>query len=128
MGNVLTGTLQGIGNSFQNLISQGRQNYDDTQAMLMGVAASDYATPSRLLELGVDVGDDAALAGIYRSAMNIPNPGARPKREDYSDNTEYSYALTRWENQNKAYQRRNSYADLIKGRMSKKNLIKYGII
>ena len=128
MGNVLTGTLQGIGNSFQNLISQGRQNYDDTQAMLMGVSASDYATPSRLLELGVDVGDDAALAGIYRSAMNIPNPGARPKREDYSDNTEYSYALTRWENQNKAYQRRNSYADLIKGRMSKKNLIKYGII
>ena len=128
MGNVLTGTLQGIENSFQNLISQGRQNYDDTQAMLMGVAASDYATPSRLLELGVDVGDDAALAGIYRSAMNIPNPGARPKREDYSDNTEYSYALTRWENQNKAYQRRNSYADLIKGRMSKKNLIKYGII
>lgn len=128
MGNVLTGTLQGIGNSFQNLISQGRQNYDDTQAMLMGVAASDYATPSRLLELGVDVGDDTALAGIYRSAMNIPNPGARPKREDYSDNTEYSYALTRWENQNKAYQRRNSYADLIKGRMSKKNLIKYGII
>lgn len=128
MGNVLTGTLQGIGNSFQNLISQGRQNYDDTQAMLMGVAASDYATPSRLLELGVDAGDDAALAGIYRSAMNIPNPGAKPKREDYSDNTEYSYALTRWENQNKAYQRRNSYADLIKGRMSKKNLIKYGII
>lgn len=128
MSNVLTGTLQGIGNSFQNFISQGRQNYDDTQAMLMGVAASDYATPSRLLELGVDVGDDAALAGIYRSAMNIPNPGARPKREDYSDNTEYSYALTRWENQNKAYQRRNSYADLIKGRMSKKNLIKYGII
>ena len=127
-GQILSGTLQGIGNSFQNLISQGRQNYDDTQAMLMGVAASDYATPSRLLELGVDVGDDAALAGIYRSAMNIPNPGARPKREDYSDNTEYSYALTRWENQNKAYRRRNSYADLIKGRMSKKNLIKYGII
>lgn len=127
-GQILSGTLQGIGNSFQNLISQGRQNYDDTQAMLMGVAASDYATPSRLLELGVDVGDDAALAGIYRSAMNVPNPGARPKREDYSDNTEYSYALTRWENQNKAYQRRNSYADLIKGRMSKKNLIKYGII
>lgn len=125
---ILSGSLQGIGNSFQNFISQGRQNYDDTQAMLMGVAASDYATPSRLLELGVDVGDDAALAGIYRSAMNIPNPGARPKREDYSDNTEYSYALTRWENQNKAYQRRNSYADLIKGRMSKKNLIKYGII
>lgn len=127
-GQILSGTLQGIGNSFQNLINQGRQNYDDTQAMLMGVAASDYATPSRLLELGVDVGDDAALAGIYRSAINIPNPGARPKREDYSDNTEYSYALTRWENQNKAYQRRNSYADLIKGRMSKKNLIKYGII
>lgn len=127
-GQILSGTLQSIGNSFQNLINQGRQNYDDTQAMLMGVAASDYATPSRLLELGVDVGDDAALAGIYRSAMNIPNPGARPKREDYSDNTEYSYALTRWENQNKAYQRRNSYADLIKGRMSKKNLIKYGII
>lgn len=127
-GQILSGTFQGIGNSFQNLINQGRQNYDDTQAMLMGVAASDYATPSRLLELGVDVGDDAALAGIYRSAMNIPNPGARPKREDYSDNTEYSYALTRWENQNKAYQRRNSYADLIKGRMSKKNLIKYGII
>lgn len=127
-GQILSGTLQGIGNSFQNFISQGRQNYDDTQAMLMGVAASDYATPSRLLELGVDVGDDAALAGIYRSTMNIPNPGARPKREDYSDNTEYSYALTRWENQNKAYQRRNSYADLIKGRMSKKNLIKYGII
>lgn len=127
-GQILSGTLQGIGNSFQNLISQGRQNYDDTQAMLMGVAASNYATPSRLLELGVDVGDDAALAGIYRSAMNIPNPGARPKREDYSDNTEYNYALTRWENQNKAYQRRNSYADLIKGRMSKKNLIKYGII
>ena len=127
-GQILSGTLQGVGNSFQNLINQGRQNYDDTQAMLMGVAASDYATPSRLLELGVDVGDDAALAGIYRSAMNIPNPGARPKREDYSDNTEYSYALTRWENQNKAYQRRNSYADLIKGRMSKKNLIKYGII
>lgn len=127
-GQILSGTLQGIGNSFQNLISQGRQNYDDTQAMLMGVAASDYATPSRLLELGVDVGDDAALAGIYRSAMNVPNPGARPKREDYSDNTEYSYALTRWENQNKAHQRRNSYADLIKGRMSKKNLIKYGII
>ena len=127
-GQILSGTLQGIGNSFQNLINQGRQNYDDTQAMLMGVAASDYATPSRLLELGVDVGDDAALAGIYRSAMNIPNPGARPKREDYSDNTEYSYALTRWENQNKAYQRRNSYADLIKDRMSKKNLIKYGII
>ena len=127
-GQILSGTLQGIGNSFQNLINQGRQNYDDTQAMLMGVAASDYATPSRLLELGVDVGDDAALAGIYRSAMNIPNPGARPKREDYSDNTEYSYALTRWENQNKAYQRRNSYADLIKGRMNKKNLIKYGII
>lgn len=127
-GQILSGTLQGIGNSFQNLINQGRQNYDDTQAMLMGVAASDYATPSRLLELGVDVGDDAALAGIYRSAMNIPNSGARPKREDYSDNTEYSYALTRWENQNKAYQRRNSYADLIKGRMSKKNLIKYGII
>ena len=126
-GQILSGTLQSIGNSFQNLINQGRQNYDDTQAMLMGVAASDYATPSRLLELGVDVGDDAALAGIYRSAMNIPNPGARPKREDYSDNTEYSYALTRWENQNKAYQRRNSYADLIKGRMSKKNLIKYGI-
>ena len=128
MGNVLTGTLQGIGNSFQNFISQSRQNYDDTQAMLMGVAASDYATPSRLLELGVDVGDDAALAGIYHSAMNIPNPGARPKREDYSDNTEYSYALNRWENQNKAYQRRNSYADLIKGRISKKNLIKYGIV
>lgn len=128
VGNVLSGTLQGIGNSFQNFFSQGRQNYDDTQAMLMGVAASDYATPSRLLELGVDVGDDAALAGIYRSAMNVPNPGARPKREDYSDNTEYSYALTRWENQNKAYQRRNSYADLIKGRMNKKNLIKYGII
>lgn len=128
VGNVLSGTLQGIGNSFQNFFSQGRQNYDDTQAMLMGVAASDYATPSRLLELGVDVGDDAALAGIYRSAMNIPNPGARPKREDYSDNTEYSYALTRWENQNKAYQRRNSYADLIKGRMNRKNLIKYGII
>lgn len=127
-GQILSGSLQGIGNSFQNFISQGRQNYDDTQAMLMGVAASDYATPSRLLELGVDVGDNAALAGIYRSAMNIPNPGARPKREDYSDNTEYSYALTRWENQNKAYQRRNSYADLIKGRMSKKNLIKYGII
>lgn len=127
-GQILSGSLQGIGNSFQNFISQGRQNYDDTQAMLMGVAASDYATPSRLLELGVDVGDDAALAGIYRSAMNIPNPGVRPKREDYSDNTEYSYALTRWENQNKAYQRRNSYADLIKGRMSKKNLIKYGII
>lgn len=127
-GQILSGSLQGIGNSFQNFINQGRQNYDDTQAMLMGVAASDYATPSRLLELGVDVGDDAALAGIYRSAMNIPNPGARPKREDYSDNTEYSYALTRWENQNKAYQRRNSYADLIKGRMSKKNLIKYGII
>lgn len=127
-GQILSGSLQGIGNSFQNFISQGRQNYDDTQAMLMGVAASDYATPSRLLELGVDVGDDAALAGIYRSAMNIPNLGARPKREDYSDNTEYSYALTRWENQNKAYQRRNSYADLIKGRMSKKNLIKYGII
>lgn len=127
-GQILSGSLQGIGNSFQNFISQGRQNYDDTQAMLMGVAASDYATPSRLLELGVDVGDDAALAGIYRSAMNIPNPGARPKREDYSDNTEYSYALTRWENQNKAYQRRNSYADLIKGRMSKKNLIKYDII
>lgn len=127
-GQILSGTLQGIGNSFQNLISQGRQNYDDTQAMLMGIAASDYATPSRLLELGIDVGDDAALAGIYRSAMNIPNPGARPKREDYSDNTEYSYALTRWENQNKAYQRRNSYADLIKGRISKKNLIKYGII
>lgn len=127
-GQILSGTLQGIGNSFQNLINQGRQNYDDTQAMLMGVASSDYATPSRLLELGVDVGNDAALAGIYRSAMNIPNPGARPKREDYSDNTEYSYALTRWENQNKAYQRRNSYADLIKGRMSKKNLIKYGII
>ena len=127
-GQILSVTLQGIGNSFQNLINQGRQNYDDTQAMLMGVAASDYATPSRLLELGVDVGDDAALAGIYRSAMNIPNPGAKPKREDYSDNTEYSYALTRWENQNKAYQRRNSYADLIKGRMSKKNLIKYGII
>lgn len=127
-GQILSGNLQGIGNSFQNFISQGRQNYDDTQAMLMGVAASDYATPSRLLELGVDVGDDAALAGIYRSAMNVPNPGARPKREDYSDNTEYSYALTRWENQNKAYQRRNSYADLIKGRMSKKNLIKYGII
>lgn len=127
-GQILSGSLQGIGNSFQNFISQGRQNYDDTQAMLMGVAASDYATPSRLLELGVDVDDDAALAGIYRSAMNIPNPGARPKREDYSDNTEYSYALTRWENQNKAYQRRNSYADLIKGRMSKKNLIKYGII
>ena len=127
-GQILSGSLQGIGNSFQNFISQGRQNYDDTQAMLMGVAASDYATPSRLLELGVDVGDDAALAGIYSSAMNIPNPGARPKREDYSDNTEYSYALTRWENQNKAYQRRNSYADLIKGRMSKKNLIKYGII
>lgn len=127
-GQILSGSLQGIGNSFQNFISQGRQNYDDTQAMLMGVAASDYATPSRLLELGVDVGDDAALAGIYRSAMNIPNPGAKPKREDYSDNTEYSYALTRWENQNKAYQRRNSYADLIKGRMSKKNLIKYGII
>lgn len=127
-GQIFSGSLQGIGNSFQNFISQGRQNYDDTQAMLMGVAASDYATPSRLLELGVDVGDDAALAGIYRSAMNIPNPGARPKREDYSDNTEYSYALTRWENQNKAYQRRNSYADLIKGRMSKKNLIKYGII
>lgn len=127
-GQILSGSLQGIGNSFQNLINQGRQNYDDTQAMLMGVAASDYATPSRLLDLGVDVGDDAALAGIYRSAMNIPNPGARPKREDYSDNTEYSYALTRWENQNKAYQRRNSYADLIKGRMSKKNLIKYGII
>ena len=127
-GQILTGTLQGIGNSFQNLINQGRQNYDDTQAMLMGVAASDYATPSRLLELGVDVGDDAALAGIYRSAMNIPNPGTRPKREDYSDNTEYSYALNRWENQNKAYQRRNNYADLIKGRMSKKNLIKYGII
>lgn len=127
-GQILSGSLQGIGNSFQNLISQGRQNYDDNQAILMGVAASDYATPSRLLELGVDVGDDAALAGIYRSAMNIPNPGARPKREDYSDNTEYSYALTRWENQNKAYQRRNSYADLIKGRMSKKNLIKYGII
>lgn len=127
-GQILSGTLQGIGNSFQNFISQGRQNYDDTQAMLMGVAASDYATPSRLLELGVDVGDDAALAGIYRSAMNIPNPGAKPKREDYSDNTEYSYALTRWENQNKAYQRRNSYADLIKGRMSKKNLIKYGSI
>lgn len=127
-GQILSGSLQGIGNSFQNFISQGRQNYDDTQAILMGVAASDYATPSRLLELGVDVGDDAALAGIYRSAMNIPNPGARPKREDYSDNTEYSYALTRWENQNKAYQRRNSYADLIKGRMSKKNLIKYGII
>lgn len=127
-GQILSGSLQGIGNSFQNFISQGRQNYDDTQAMLMGVAASDYATPSRLLELGVDVGDDAALAGIYRSAMNIPNPAARPKREDYSDNTEYSYALTRWENQNKAYQRRNSYADLIKGRMSKKNLIKYGII
>lgn len=127
-GQILSGSLQGIGNSFQNFISQGRQNYDDTQAMLMGVAASDYATPSRLLELGVDVGDDAALAGIYRSAMNIPNPGARPKREDYSDNTEYSYALTRWENQNKAYQRRNSYADLIKGRISKKNLIKYGII
>lgn len=127
-GQILSGSLQGIGNSFQNFISQGRQNYDDTQAMLMGVAASDYATPSRLLELGVDVGDDAALAGIYRSAMNIPNPGARPKREDYSDNTEYSYALTRWENQNKAYQRRNSYADLIKGRMSKKNLIKYGIV
>lgn len=127
-GQILSGSLQGIGNSFQNFISQGRQNYDDTQAMLMGVAASDYATPSRLLELGVDVGDDGALAGIYRSAMNIPNPGARPKREDYSDNTEYSYALTRWENQNKAYQRRNSYADLIKGRMSKKNLIKYGII
>ena len=128
VGNVLSGTLQGIGNSFQNFFSQGRQNYDDTQAMLMGVAASDYATPSRLLELGVDVGDDAALAGIYRSAMNVPNPGVRPKREDYSDNTEYSYALTRWENQNKAYQRRNSYADLIKGRMNKKNLIKYGII
>lgn len=128
IGNVLTGTLKGIGNSFQNLINQGRQNYDDTQAMLMGVAASDYATPSRLLELGVDVGDDAALAGIYRSTMNVPNPGARPKREDYSDNTEYSYALTRWENQNKAYQRRNSYADLIKDRMNKKNLIKYGII
>ena len=127
-GQILSGSLQGIGNSFQNFISQGRQNYDDTQAMLMGVAASDYATPSRLLELGVDVGDDAALSGIYSSAMNIPNPGARPKREDYSDNTEYSYALTRWENQNKAYQRRNSYADLIKGRMSKKNLIKYGII
>ena len=127
-GQILSGTLQGIGNSFQNLINQGRQNYDDTQAMLMGVAASDYATPSRLLELGVDVGNDAALAGIYRSTMNIPNPGAKPKREDYSDNTEYSYALTRWENQNKAYQRRNSYADLIKGRMSKKNLIKYGII
>lgn len=127
-GQILSGSLQGIGNSFQNFISQGRQNYDDTQAMLMGVAASDYATPSRLLELGVDVGDDATLAGIYSSAMNIPNPGARPKREDYSDNTEYSYALTRWENQNKAYQRRNSYADLIKGRMSKKNLIKYGII
>lgn len=127
-GQILSGSLQGIGNSFQNFISQGRQNYDDTQAMLMGVAASDYATPSRLLELGVDVGDDAALAGIYRSAMNIPNPGARPKREDYSDNTEYSYALTRWENQNKAYQRRNSYADLIKGRISKKNLIKYGIV
>ena len=127
-GQILSGSLQGIGNSFQNFISQGRQNYDDTQAMLMGVAASDYATPSRLLELGVDVGNDAALAGIYSSAMNIPNPGARPKREDYSDNTEYSYALTRWENQNKAYQRRNSYADLIKGRMSKKNLIKYGII
>lgn len=127
-GQILSGSLQGIGNSFQNFINQGRQNYDDTQAMLMGVAASDYATPSRLLELGVDVGNDAALAGIYRSAMNIPNPGARPKREDYSDNTEYSYALTRWENQNKAYQRRNSYADLIKGRMSKKNLIKYGII
>lgn len=127
-GQILSGSLQDIGNSFQNFISQGRQNYDDTQAMLMGVAASDYATPSRLLELGVDVGDDAALAAIYRSAMNIPNPGARPKREDYSDNTEYSYALTRWENQNKAYQRRNSYADLIKGRMSKKNLIKYGII
>ena len=127
-GQILSGSLQGIGNSFQNFINQGRQNYDDTQAMLMGVAASDYATPSRLLELGVDVGDDAALAGIYRSAMNIPNPGARPKREEYSDNTEYSYALTRWENQNKAYQRRNSYADLIKGRMSKKNLIKYGII
>ena len=127
-GQILSGTLQGIGNSFQNFINQGRQNYDDTQAMLMGVAASDYATPSRLLELGVDVGDDTALAGIYRSAMNIPNPGARPKREDYSDNTEYSYALTRWENQNKAYQRRNSYADLIKGRMNKKNLIKYGII
>lgn len=127
-GQILSGSLQGIGNSFQNFISQGRQNYDDTQAMLMGVAASDYATPSRLLELGVDVGDDAALTGIYRSAMNIPNPGARPKREDYSDNTEYSYALTRWENQNKAYRRRNSYADLIKGRMSKKNLIKYGII
>lgn len=127
-GQILSGSLQGIGNSFQNFINQGRQNYDDTQAMLMGVAASDYATPSRLLELGVDVGDDAALAGIYRSSMNIPNPGARPKREDYSDNTEYSYALTRWENQNKAYQRRNSYADLIKGRMSKKNLIKYGII
>lgn len=127
-GQILSGSLQGIGNSFQNFINQGRQNYDDTQAMLMGVAASDYATPSRLLELGVDVGDDAALAGIYHSAMNVPNPGARPKREDYSDNTEYSYALTRWENQNKAYQRRNSYADLIKGRMSKKNLIKYGII
>lgn len=127
-GQILSGSLQGIGNSFQNFISQGRQNYDDTQAMLMGVAASDYATPSRLLELGVDVGDDAALAGIYHSAMNVPNPGARPKREDYSDNTEYSYALTRWENQNKAYQRRNSYADLIKGRMNKKNLIKYGII
>ena len=127
-GQILSGTLQGIGNSFQNFISQGRQNYDDTQAMLMGVAASDYATPSRLLELGVDVGDDAALSGIYRSAMNIPNPGARPKREDYSDNTEYSYALTRWENQNKAYQRRNSYANLIKGRINKKNLIKYGII
>lgn len=124
--NSLSVGLSGVGQAVNNFISQGRQNYDDEQAMLMGIAASDYATPSRLLDLGVNL-SPSSLAGIYRSVNNTPDPGAKPQPDDYSSTTEYSMALNKWERDNKAYNQRNSYANLIKSRMSARNRLRYGI-
>lgn len=119
-------TLSGLSQAYNNFYTSARQRYEDDVAMRMYMAGSQYATPSRMLAFGVPM-SDGQLVGIMNDIRGMKDPGAKPDKKDYQNATEYSKALTKWEEDSRAYKHKQEYYNLAQSRLSKKGRRRLGI-
>lgn len=109
-------SLAGIGQAASNFLSQAGQRYEDNQA-LRALAASRGAIMPSMIAAGVDI-DDATLAGmIYNYNQRLQDPLVKPNITDYTNDADYSRALSKYEDENKLREQYQNAIDLAVSRL-----------
>lgn len=109
-------SLAGIGQAASNFLSQAGQRYEDNQA-LRALAASRGAIMPSMIAAGVDM-DDATLAGmIYNYNQRMQDPLVKPNRGDYTNDVDYSKALSKYEDESKLREQYQNAMNLAANRL-----------